>query len=88
MTTRTILSREWPGLSRVSFDRFQMGLDAAKMVTDQIQGQDSPLQMLARAIRSRQHCMGPAAFLKSFRLSEEFLPAVYFAFPNFSSTAP
>jgi len=39
-------SAQWPGLSRVSFDRFQMGLNAARMVIDQIQGRECPSQML------------------------------------------
>jgi DNA-binding LacI/PurR family transcriptional regulator len=45
------LGRQWPGLSRVSFDRFGMGVRAGRMMINVLQGKSAP----SIRIRNRWH---------------------------------
>lgn len=52
------LSTLWPGLSRVSFDRYGMGVEAAQMVTEALDGGGKPA---SRKVRGRW-CPGNTAW--------------------------
>lgn len=67
-------SIQWPSLSRVSFDRFRMGVRAAKMMLQLLQGEACP----SRKIRGRWHAgstaWGPTA-VQPFQLSKNANPS-------------
>jgi DNA-binding LacI/PurR family transcriptional regulator len=56
------LRRQWPGLSRVTFDRFQMGTAAAEMMIDTIEGRKCPSQKLRGRWQPGNTAWGPSRF--------------------------
>jgi DNA-binding LacI/PurR family transcriptional regulator len=58
------LRRQWPGLSRTSFDRFHMGWNAARMLINLLENKPCP----SRVIRGHWHAgntaWGPARFAR------------------------
>jgi LacI family transcriptional regulator len=61
------LSMQWPGLCRVTFDRFQMGLEAARMVTSLIEGKPCPSQKLRGHWQPGNTAWGPERFYSPVR---------------------
>ena len=56
------LHRQWPGLSRVTFDRFQMGWTAARMMIDLLENKECPSKTQRGHWRPGDTAWGPHPF--------------------------
>jgi|SRR5579872_4240915 len=56
------LRRQWPGLSRATFDRFQMGSTAGGMMIDLIEGRECPSKRLRGRWQPGNSAWGPESF--------------------------
>jgi DNA-binding LacI/PurR family transcriptional regulator len=63
------LGRQWPGLCRVSFDRFGMGVKAGRMIIDVLQGKSTPSLRIRGRWKPGSTAWGPQRFAPPGNLS-------------------
>ena len=61
------MSAQWPGLTRVTFDRYQMGLDAATMIVDLIEAKPCPSKKMIGQLHPGNTAWGPVRFQSPMR---------------------